>query len=153
MGYHTVLNFIVTGFTLAGAALPQIVVASDSEGSNPDQLTEEFAAISQNPLPAYLRWYFAGGLSVGTLAMGTMSLGCSDNTVSAVTSQKREIPASPLAEMENADSVWDYVDVDFIASCRNQSRLTPISEYNYRHLLSRSIPGNMGSKSNWFKVV
>jgi len=153
MGYHSVLNFIVTGFTLAGAALPQIVVASDSEDSNPDQLTEEFAAISQNRLPAYLRWYFAGGLSVGTLAMGRMSLGCSDTRVSAVTSQKREIPASSLGEMENADSVWNYIDMDFIASCGNQSRVAPVPEYNYRHLLSHSIPGNMGSRSSWFRIV
>lgn len=62
---------VVTGLTLAGAALPQLVVASDSGNSNPSELTDEFAALSLDPLPQYLRWYFSAGLAVGTMAMGT----------------------------------------------------------------------------------
>ena len=72
VGYHSVLNFIVIGYTLAGAALPQIVVASDCKNANREDLTDEFAALSLNPLPSYLRWYFSGGLSLGTLAMGIL---------------------------------------------------------------------------------
>ena len=71
MGYHTVLNFVVTGYTLAGAALPQIVVASDCKNSDPSELSKEYADISQDPLSGYVRWYFAGGLALGTMAMGT----------------------------------------------------------------------------------
>jgi len=64
------MNMVVTGLTLAGAALPQLVVASDSGNSNPSELTDEFAALSLDPLPQYLRWYFSAGLAVGTMAMG-----------------------------------------------------------------------------------
>ena len=70
VGYNFAMNFVVTGLTLAGAALPRIVVAADSINSNVDELTDEFAAISTNPVQQYLYWYFGCGLSVGTLAMG-----------------------------------------------------------------------------------
>jgi hypothetical protein len=64
------MNFIVVGLTLAGAALPQIVVASDCKNADPTQLTADYAAISLATLPNYyLRWYFASGLSVGVLSM------------------------------------------------------------------------------------
>jgi hypothetical protein len=70
IAYNFAMNFVVTGLTLAGAALPQIVVASDCRDSDPNELTPEFADLSKNPLPAYLRWFFAAGLSVGTMSMG-----------------------------------------------------------------------------------
>jgi hypothetical protein len=70
IAYNFAMNFVVTGLTLAGAALPQIVVASDCIDSDPDELTPEFADLSRNPLPTYLRWFFGAGLSVGTLSMG-----------------------------------------------------------------------------------
>jgi hypothetical protein len=69
------MNFVVVGLTLAGAALPQIVLASDCRNSNTDELTEEFADLSANPMPSYVRWYFACGLAIGFLAMSTQFQG------------------------------------------------------------------------------
>jgi hypothetical protein len=63
------MNFLVVGLTLAGAALPQIVVASDCNNADPAELTDDYAQISLATLPQYLRWYFASGLSVGVFAM------------------------------------------------------------------------------------
>jgi hypothetical protein len=68
IGYNLVMNFVVTGLTLAGAALPQVVVASDC-GSSIDELTDDFAVLSLNPFPQYLRWYFAAGMASGSGAM------------------------------------------------------------------------------------
>jgi hypothetical protein len=68
IAYNFVMNFVVTGLTLAGAALPQLVVASDC-GTPVDQLTDDFAVKSLNPFPQYLRWYFAAGMSSGSHAM------------------------------------------------------------------------------------
>lgn len=68
IGYNFAMSFVVTGLTLAGAALPQVVVASDGNAPSSD-LTPEFADISLNPLPHYLRWYFAAGLASGSSAM------------------------------------------------------------------------------------
>ena len=70
IGYNFAMNLIVIGLTLAGAALPQLVLASDSRNSNPDELTDEYAELSANPLPSYIRWFFACGLALGALGMG-----------------------------------------------------------------------------------
>jgi hypothetical protein len=70
IAYNFAMNFVVTGLALAGAALPQIVVASDCRDSDPNELTPEFADLSKNPLPSYLRWFFAAGLGLGTISMG-----------------------------------------------------------------------------------
>ena len=74
IGYNFAMNIVVTSLTLSGAALPQVVLSSDCRDSNPDDLTEEFAANSANPLPTYIRWYFSCGLAIGALAMGTPSM-------------------------------------------------------------------------------
>jgi len=63
----------VTGLTLAGAALPQVVVASDC-GSSIDELTDDFAVLSLNPFPQYLRWYFTAGMASGSNAMSLLQL-------------------------------------------------------------------------------
>ena len=72
IAYNFAMNFVVTGLTLAGATLPQVVVASDCPNSPIDSLTDKYAALSVNPLPQYLRWYFCGGLAVGVMSMGTL---------------------------------------------------------------------------------
>jgi hypothetical protein len=91
VGYHCALNFVVTGFTLAGAALPQLVVASDCENTNPDELAEEYAVDSEDPLQGFFRWYFGGGLAVGVMAMGNHSVVASDERSPSVIAQERRL--------------------------------------------------------------
>ena len=68
------MNALIMGWTLAGAALPRIVLACDYGDSNPDQLTEIFAAAAQPTVGSYLRWYFCCGLAIGTVSMSLLQL-------------------------------------------------------------------------------
>ena len=74
MGYNLAMNFIVTGLTLAGAALPQVILSSDCGDASPEYLGDEFAALSRNPLPSWLRWYFTCGFAAGVMASGLLQL-------------------------------------------------------------------------------
>src|SRR5271169_6871967 len=74
MGYNFAMNFIVTGLTLAGAALPQVILSSDCGDASPDFLGDEYAALSTNPLPSWLRWYVTCGFALGFMASGLLQL-------------------------------------------------------------------------------
>jgi hypothetical protein len=68
------MNALIMGWTLAGAALPRIVLACDYGDSNPGQLTATFADASHPTIGSYLRWYFCCGLAIGTISMSFLQL-------------------------------------------------------------------------------
>ena len=64
----------VMAFTLAGAALAKIVLATDCPDANVNDLLETYATKSIEVVPQGLRWFYCGGLSIALICMGLISL-------------------------------------------------------------------------------
>jgi hypothetical protein len=61
-------------FTLSAATLSKIVLAHDTRESNPEDLTETYAARSEKEVSVGLWWFYCGGLSIALACMGIISL-------------------------------------------------------------------------------
>ena len=58
---------------MVGAALEQLVIASDCPDANSEWLIEEYAIKSEHEIKAGLRWFFCGGLAIALLCMSISS--------------------------------------------------------------------------------
>ncbi len=61
-------------FTLSAATLSRIVLAHDTRESQPEDLTDTYAAKSEGEVSVGLWWFYCGGLSVALACMGAISL-------------------------------------------------------------------------------
>ena len=64
----------VMAFTLAGAALSKLVVATDCSDADTDDLTETYIGRSEREIPMGLRWFYCVGLGTALACMGKYSL-------------------------------------------------------------------------------
>jgi hypothetical protein len=141
IGYNFAMNLMVTGLTLAGAALPAIVLASDCRNSNPDDLTDEFAAHSYNPLPLYYKWYFACGLAIGFLSMGIPHLRKNRQTNSRLSSTTTQTRIGRHPDPQTVSymlPVFYIFGVDLSSHRGIFAQFTEIFSYHYRDGVSLS---------------
>ena len=66
------LPFIMA-YVLAGAALSRIVLATDSDIANMEDLTDDYFSKSEPMLSVGLRWFYCGGLGIALLSMALIS--------------------------------------------------------------------------------
>ncbi|RDW71363.1 hypothetical protein BP6252_07926 [Coleophoma cylindrospora] len=64
----------IMAFTLGGAALSKLVVATDCPNANLEALTESYMQKSELEIPIGLRWFYCGGLGIALCFMGIISL-------------------------------------------------------------------------------
>lgn len=58
------------GFSLAGASLSKLVVATDCANGDLDNLTETYMRKSSDHIDIGLRWFYCGGLGIALISMG-----------------------------------------------------------------------------------
>lgn len=56
-------------YVLAGAALSRLVLATDCQDANVEDLTEAYIGRSEPEVPSGLRWFYCLGLGVALLSM------------------------------------------------------------------------------------
>ena len=67
------LPFIMA-YVLAGASLSRLVLSTDCNHANLEDLTEAYAAKSKPDVPQGLRWFYCAGLGVALLCMSIISM-------------------------------------------------------------------------------
>jgi len=68
-------------FVLGGAALSKLVVATDCEDANIEDLTEAYQAKADDEVAIGLRWFYCAGFGIALACMSTSlsSLPCPHN--------------------------------------------------------------------------
>lgn len=66
------LPFIMS-FVLGGAALSKMVLATDCQDANPEDLTETYRAKSDDEVAIGLRWFYCAGFGIALACMSTSS--------------------------------------------------------------------------------
>lgn len=64
------LPFIMA-YVLAGASLSRLVLATDCQDVNVDDLTDAYTGSSKSEISSGLRWFYCSGLGVALLSMCT----------------------------------------------------------------------------------
>lgn len=67
------LPFIM-GYVLGGASLSRLVLATDCQDANTEDLTEAYIGKSEHEVSPGLRWFYCGGLGVALISMSLISL-------------------------------------------------------------------------------
>ena len=62
------------GYVLAGAALSRLVLATDCQDANIEDLTEAYLSKSKTEVPVGLRWFYCCGLGIALISMSAISM-------------------------------------------------------------------------------
>lgn len=136
------LPFIM-GYILAAASLSRLVLATDCQDANAEDLTEAYISNSQRVVPTGLRWFYCGGLGTALLCMSTRLPSLSPLAATNRFSRHLTLPrpqrirwSAPLQTLPAPRPSLRRHNPHF-PTPRQSPELSPISLYNNRSCCSR----------------